>query len=212
MQEWKWRDFLCWTFLLVQQNHQKQLSRAVQNKDPIIKYYFSWKWERKSKVQVLSINHTVIFIWLQVLQIMTGLPAGVVKNTIHYGSFFFLPDTSDSHTVAQEKKKKKKKEIAPLQEAQNYSASHLEQIRMRGRMKRAGMTFASHPSEFVVMQSIRFAFSLAPSQWWTWSSPPCALPVILALLARWPVRGPAKAGNAPVLGPRGTHASEGIWQ
>lgn len=31
---------------------------------------------------------------------------------------------------------------------------------MVGRMKRAGMTFASHPSEYVVMQSIRFTPTL----------------------------------------------------
>lgn len=45
--------------------------------------------------------------------------------------------------------------------------------------------------------------SFFPSQWWTWSSPPSLLPVILAFQARRPVRGPAKAGNALVLRPRG---------
>lgn len=46
-------------------------------------------------------------------------------------------------------------------------------------------------------------FPVSPSQWWTWSSPPSLLPVILAFQARRPVRGPAKAGNALVHRPRG---------
>lgn len=58
-----------------------------------------------------------------------------------------------------------KTEVGLLQKAQNHSASHLEQIRMKGGMKRVGMTFASHPSEFVFMRSI-------------WLHPPRLLPVM----------------------------------
>lgn len=133
-------------------------------------------------------------------QARTGLWAAVQHS--NSGLYESLSSSSKSHS--SDKKQKL---------VYSGKASHLEQIRMEGRMKRAGMTFASHPSEFVVKQSTRLTSTtipprpllrLSPPCDGLGGSPPCLLPIILVFLARWPVRGPAKAGNAPVRRPGDT--------
>lgn len=125
-------------------------------------------------------HHLIIMVIMSLLispnQTEAGLPAGVR----HYSSFVELYPTRKNRNRKKDK---------------DHSASHLEEVQIEGEMKRAGTTFASHPSECVPSDGLGAAHHVYCQSYWS----------------DWPFK-PAKAGKAPVLMPRGTHAHQGIWQ
>lgn len=146
-----WND---WTSVIIPKVTKKTLQRAInQTTDqPIV---------NKELISCCGCkNFTDECFWwvkrnLNSLNAPSQARTGLWAAAQHNNSDLYESLSSSSKSHSSDKKKKHKL-------VYSGKASHLEQARMEGRVKRAGMTFASHPSEFVVKQSTRLTSTTMP--------------------------------------------------